>query len=64
MPKFIVTYVRVVDYLSTKFGRMAMYLIFVMIATLLLDAVTRNVVNYPLSWCIEMAQFKIGREHV
>ena len=55
MPKFIVTYVKVVDYLSTKFGRMAMYLIFVMIATLLLDAVTRNVINYPLSWCIEMA---------
>ena len=64
MPKFIVTYVRVVDYLSTKFGRMAMYLIFVMIATLLLDAVTRNVINIPLSWCIEMAQFTMTAYYI
>jgi len=64
VPKFIVTYVRVIDYLSTKFGRIAMYLIFVMIATLLLDAVTRNVVNYPLSWCIEMAQFTMTAYYI
>ena len=50
MPKFIVSYVRVVDYLSTRFGRIAMYLIFVMIGVLLLDAVTRNIINIPLSW--------------
>ena len=64
MPKFIVTYVRVIDYLSTKFGRIAMYLIFVMIGVLLLDAITRNIINIPLSWCIEMAQFTMAAYYI
>ncbi len=64
MPKFIVTYVKVVDYVSTKVGRLAMYLIFVMIGVLLLDAVTRNIINIPLSWCIEMAQFTITAYYI
>jgi len=64
VPKFIVTYVKVVDYLSTKFGRLAMYLIFVMIGVLLLDAVTRNIINIPLSWCIEMAQFTMAAYYI
>ena len=57
MPRPIVLYVKWVDFISTKFGRLAMYLVFLMIATLLLDAVTRNIINFPLSWCVEMAQF-------
>jgi TRAP-type mannitol/chloroaromatic compound transport system permease small subunit len=64
VPKFIVTYVKVIDYLSTKIGRVAMYLIFVMIGVLLLDAVTRNIINFPLSWCIEMAQFTITAYYI
>ena len=64
MPKFIVTYVKVIDYLSTKVGRMAMYLIFVMIGVLLLDAVTRNIIKIPLSWCIEMAQFTMAAYYI
>ncbi len=57
MPKYIVAYVKGVDYVSTKFGRLAMYSIFLMMGTLLLNAFTRNVLNIPLSWCVEMAQF-------
>ena len=64
MPKFIVNYVKVIDYLSTKFGRAAMYLIFVMIATLLVNAFTRNILNLPLSWCIEMAQFTMTAYYI
>ena len=64
MPKVIINYVRVVDYLSTKVGRMAMYLIFVMIGVLLLDAVTRNVIRIPLHWCIEMAQFTMAAYYI
>lgn len=64
MPKFIVNYVKVVDYLSTRFGRLAMYLIFVMIATLLINAFTRNIINLPLSWCIEMAQFTMTAYYI
>jgi TRAP-type mannitol/chloroaromatic compound transport system permease small subunit len=64
VPKFIVNYVKVIDYLSTKFGRLAMYLIFVMIATLLVNAFTRNILNLPLSWCIEMAQFTMTAYYI
>ena len=64
MPKFIVNYVKVIDYLSTRFGRLAMYLIFVMIATLLVNAFTRNILNLPLSWCIEMAQFTMTAYYI
>lgn len=64
MPRFIKTYVRYVDYVSTKFGRMAMYLIFVMIGTLLLGAITRNILNIPLSWTIEMAQFTMTAYYI
>ncbi|MCK5664793.1 MAG: TRAP transporter small permease subunit [Thiotrichaceae bacterium] len=57
MPKFVVYYVKSVDYVSTKCGRAAMYSIFLMIATLLLGSITRNILNIPLSWTVEMAQF-------
>ena len=64
MPSFIVKYVRVVDYLSTRFGRTAMYLIFLMIGTLLLDAVTRNVLDIPMFWCVELAQFTLAAYYI
>jgi TRAP-type mannitol/chloroaromatic compound transport system permease small subunit len=50
-------YVRHVDRLSTWSGILAMNLIFVLVAVLLLDAVTRNLIDVPLHWCIEFAQF-------
>ena len=64
MPKIIVSYVKYVDYVSTKFGRMAMYMIFIMIGTLLLGAVTRNILGIPLSWTVEMAQFTITAYYI
>lgn len=60
MPQAIKTYVRVIDRLSDQVGLVAMYLIFLMIGILLLDAVTRNVVQIPLHWCIEAAQFTLA----
>lgn len=64
MPRFIVKYVRTVDYLSTKFGRAAMYLIFLMIATLLFDVITRNIIRIPMSWCVELAQFTLAAYYI
>jgi TRAP-type mannitol/chloroaromatic compound transport system permease small subunit len=64
MPSFIVKYVTVVDYLSTRFGRIAMYLIFLMIGTLLLDAVTRNILKIPMFWCVELAQFTLAAYYI
>jgi len=53
-------YVRVVDALSGYVGTVAMYLIFVMVAVLLLDAFTRNVIEIPIHWAIEFAQFTLA----
>ena len=64
MPNFIVSYVKYVDYASTKFGRLSMYLIFLMIGTLLLGALTRNILNIPLSWTVELAQFTITAYYI
>ena len=41
-----------------------MYLIFVMIGTLVLDAITRNIVNIPLHWYVEMAQFTMAAYYI
>jgi len=64
MPKFIRVYVEWVDYASTKVGRLAMLAIFLMIGTLLLGAVTRNILNWPLSWTVEMAQFTMAAYYI
>lgn len=60
MPRAIRTYVRAVDRVSGWVGVVAMYLIFAMVGILLLDAVTRNVIEVPLHWCIELAQFTLA----
>lgn len=60
MPNVIRAYVRTIDRISEYVGIVAMYLIFAMVAVLLLDALTRNVVHIPLHWCIEVAQFTLA----
>ncbi len=60
MPAPFRQYVAVVDRMSGFVGLIAMYLIFVMIGVLLLDAITRNVITYPLHWCVEFAQFTLA----
>lgn len=60
MPEIIRRYVRIVDRLSDWSGWLAASLIFVMVATLLLDAVTRNVLNIPVHWAIELTQFTLA----
>ena len=46
-----------IDFISLKTGRVTMYLVFVMMFILILSFVTRNIINIPLIWIIEMAQF-------
>ena len=57
MPTIIKYYVNIIDYISFKPGRATMYLVFVMMFILILSFVTRNIINIPLIWIIEMAQF-------
>ena len=60
MRNAIKSYVTVVDRLSDYVGYVAMYLIFAMIGILLLDAITRNVIQIPLHWPVELAQFTLA----
>jgi TRAP-type mannitol/chloroaromatic compound transport system permease small subunit len=60
MPQLIRSYVRVVDRMSDYVGYLAASLIFFMGATLLFDAVTRNVINMPVHWAIELTQFTLA----
>jgi len=59
MPKIICLYVNFVDWTCIKIGRLTMYMVFVMMFVLVLSFVTRNIINIPLMWIIEMAQFII-----
>ena len=60
MPAVVRQYVRIVDRISDYVGHVAMFLIFLMVGVLILDAVTRNVLHIPLHWCIEVAQFTLA----
>ncbi|WP_439813604.1 TRAP transporter small permease subunit [Zavarzinia sp. CC-PAN008] len=54
------TYVRVTDALSDYVGYLAASLIFVMGAVLMFDAFTRNVIQMPVHWAIELTQFTLA----
>ncbi len=64
MPRLIVAYVKYIDLISKTLGRICMYMVLVMIAVLMLNAFTRNVINMPLSWCVEMAQFILAAYYI
>lgn len=57
MPKPIRLYVHYVDAFNTFIGKIMMYVIFVMMAILLLAAIGRTAFNLSLIWTVEMAQF-------
>ena len=59
MPKFISSYVKFIDLICIKVGKVVMYGVFFMMFVLILSFFTRNIINYPLMWIIEMAQFTI-----
>lgn len=56
MPGFVRSYVRFVDRLNHRVGRMAMYLLFVMVAILMWSTISKAFFN-PSLWTLEMAQF-------
>ena len=60
MPKIIKLYVKYVEMINRTVGRIAMYLIFVMMGILIFSAVSRSVFNVPHIWVIEMAQFTMA----
>ena len=57
MPTIFILYVKVIDKITDIIGRITMYTVFAMMDILVLSFVTRNIINFPLLWIIEMAQF-------
>ena len=57
MPSIFILYVKLIDKITDIIGRITMYTVFVMMGILVLSFVTRNIINFPLLWIIEMAQF-------
>jgi TRAP-type mannitol/chloroaromatic compound transport system permease small subunit len=60
MRGFVSGYVRFIDRISDYVGYFAASLIFFMGAVLIFDAITRNVVNIPVHWAIELTQFTLA----
>lgn len=56
MPKAIIAYVRVVDAINYRIGRVVMYSFFVMMAILLWSSISKTFF-LPTQWTLEMAQF-------
>lgn len=56
----IASYVRFTDRISDYVGYLAASLIFLMGAMLMFDAFTRNVINMPVHWAVEMTQFTLA----
>lgn len=60
MPNLIRSYVRFTDRISDYVGYLAAALIFFMGATLMFDAFTRNIINMPVHWAVELTQFTLA----
>lgn len=60
MRGLITGYVRITDRISDFVGYFAAGLIFFMGATLMFDAFTRNVINMPVHWAVELTQFTLA----
>ncbi len=56
MPDLVKSYVRIVDEVNRRLGRIIMYFIFVMISILLWSSFSK-VTGLPSLWTLEMAQF-------
>lgn len=56
MPKLILGYIRAIDAMNRAIGRMAMYLIFVLIGVLLWSSASKAFLT-PSMWTLETAQF-------
>lgn len=60
MPNAAIVFVRYVDALNYRVGRVAMYLFFVMGAILLASTGSRLAFGIPINWSLEMSQFLLS----
>ncbi len=57
-------FVRYVDALNYRVGRVAMYLFFVMGAILLASTISRLTLGIPINWALEMSQFLLSAYYI
>ena len=60
MPGAVRLFVRYVEALNRRVGRMVMYLNFVMIGVLLVSSIARTAFDLPLLWVVEVAQMTMA----
>lgn len=60
MPKAALLFVRYVDAVNYRVGRVAMYLFFAMAAILLYSTLSRVLFGIPVNWVLEMSQFLLS----
>jgi len=60
MPNAIKIYVRYVDAINQRVGKVALYLVFVMMGILLFASISRTFFDTPHVWTMEMAQFTMA----
>ncbi len=53
-------YVRSVDAVNRRVGKLVLYMVFVMMGILLLSSISRTFFNVPFDWTMEMAQFTMA----
>ena len=63
MPEFVLLYIRAVEAVNRRVGRIAMYLIFVLAGILLWSSVSKTFF-LPSLWTLEMAQFMMVAYYV
>ncbi len=60
MPRAIISYVKWVDAINRRVGKLVLYLVFVMMGILLFSSISRTFFNVPYVWVMEMAQFTMA----
>ncbi|MBN2741740.1 MAG: TRAP transporter small permease subunit [Rhodobacteraceae bacterium] len=58
MPAWILSYVRFVEALNRRMGKITMYLLYVIMAIMLYSSITK-IAHIPALWTLEMAQFTL-----
>lgn len=60
MPRAVIRYVRIVDAINRTVGRVVVWMIFVFLVLLLYASFSRTVLDVPLTWSVETAQFLLA----
>jgi TRAP-type mannitol/chloroaromatic compound transport system permease small subunit len=60
VPRAVIRYVRFIDTVNRRVGRLVMYGIFVMMGLLLFSSISRTAFGVSYIWIVEMAQFMLA----